>query len=146
MNENMIDIIKKTLPEIDLKLSNKIIGEIEDVTNITNKERQTIFFILDTYYCSYEAIENLRKYVSKSYYKQIDGIKYDRSLLLLAETLIKGQGDGRISENDMKKLYESACDGNKITPYEKDTLYHIYNNFKCTSSAKEYLSKQCKTI
>ena len=146
MNKNMIHIIKNTIPEIDLKLSNKIIDEIEDVTNITNTERETIFFILDTYLCSYEAIENLRKYLSKSYYKQIDGMKYDRSLLLLAENLIKGQGDGRISENDMKKLYESACDGNKITEYEKDTLYYIYNNFKCTSSAKEYLNKQCKTI
>ena len=35
LNNNMISLIKKTLPEIDLKLSNKIIECIEDVTNIT---------------------------------------------------------------------------------------------------------------
>ena len=115
LNNNMINLIKKTIPEIDIKLSNKIIECINDVTNITFEEKNTIHHILDTYYCNYEALENLRKYIKTSYYKTINGEKYDRSLLLLAENLVKGQGDGRISENDMKKLVSSALDGNKIT-------------------------------
>ena len=142
MQNNMIELIKRTLPEIDLKLSNQIIECISDVTNITLSDRATIMHILVTYHCNYDAIENLRKYVSTSYYKQIGGEKYDRSLLLLAENLVKGQGDGRISEDDMKKLFESACDGNGITNYEKNTLYHIYYNFKCTEKAKSYLDNK----
>ena len=107
MNHVMVDLVKKTIPEIDLKLSNKIVECIKDVTNISDVERATIMYIMDIYVCSYDAIENFRKYLSTSYYKQIDGKKYDRGLLLLAENLVKGKGDGRISEDDMKKLYKS---------------------------------------
>ena len=139
LNNIMINIVKKTLPEIDIKLSNNIIECIEDVTNITNIERNTIQHILDTYHCSYEAIENLRKYVKTSYYKIIEGESYDRSLLLLADNLIKGQGDGRISEADMKKLLKSAMDGNRITECEKKTLYFISKQYNTTDNAKEYL-------
>tara|TARA_Y100000741_G_scaffold271459_1_gene211560 strand:- start:2875 stop:3297 length:423 start_codon:yes stop_codon:yes gene_type:complete len=138
----MVDLVKKTIPEIDLKLSNQIIGCIPDVTNITNTDRTTLMYIMDIYVCNYEAVENFRKYISTSYYKQIDGKKYDRSLLLLAENLVKGKGDGRISEDDMKKLFESASDGNKITDYEKNTLEYIVEKFKCTEKAKKYLAEK----
>ena len=126
LNDDMLHIIKKTLPGIDLKLSNKIVECIQDVTNITEKEKNTIRHILDIYHCDYEAVENLRKYIKNSYYKTINGEQYDRSLLLLAENLVKGQGDGRISENDMKKLVSSALDGNRITDCEKKNI-KIYN-------------------
>lgn len=142
MNHVMVDLVKKTIPEIDLKLSNKIVECIKDVTKISDVERATIMYIMDIYICSYDAIENFRKYLSTSYYKQIDGKKYDRGLLLLAENLVKGKGDGRISEDDMKKLYKSACDGNKITDYEKDSLKYIIENFVCTEKAKKYLEEQ----
>ena len=141
LNHNMINIVKKTIPEIDIKLSNKIIECINDITNITLEEQNTIHHILNTYYCNYEALENLRKYIKTSYYKTINGEKYDRSLLLLAENLVKGQGDGRISENDMKKLVSSALDGNKITDCEKKTLKLITTEFNTTDNAKEYLLK-----
>lgn len=141
LNHNMINIVKKTIPEIDIKLSNKIIECINDITNITLEEQNTIHHILDTYHCNYEALENLRKYIKTSYYKIINGEKYDRSLLLLAENLVKGQGDGRISENDMKKLVSSALDGNKITDCEKKTLKLITTEFNTTDNAKEYLQK-----
>ena len=135
----MLNMVKKTLPEIDIKLSNKIIECIEDVTNITIIERNTIQHILNTYYCSYEAIENLRKYVKTSYYKVIEGESYDRSLLLLADNLVKGQGDGRISEADMVKLLKSAMDSNRITECEKKTLLFITKQYNTTDNAKEYL-------
>ena len=141
LNNNMVDIIKKTIPSIDLKLSNKIVECIEDVTNITEKEKNTIHHILNVYHCDYDAVENLRKYIKSSYYKIIDGVSYDRSLLLLADNLVKGQGDGRISENDMKKLFTSALDGNRITECEKKTLKFISEQYNTTDNAKEYLSK-----
>ena len=144
LNNNIISLVKKTLPEIDLKLSNKIIECIEDVTNIKNEERNSIEYILTTYCCSYEAVENLRKYIKTSYYKTIDGIRYDRSLLLLADNLIKGQGDGRISEDDMKKLVNSALDGNKITDCEKKTLKFISKQYNTTENGKLYLENYFK--
>ena len=144
LNNNMISLVKKTLPEIDLKLSNKIIECIEDVTNITNIEKNSIKHILNTYICSYEAIENLRKYIKTSYYQVIEGEHYDRSLLLLSDNLVKGQGDGRISEADMKKLVETALDGNKITDCEKKTLKFISNQYNTTDNAKLYLENYFK--
>lgn len=139
LNNNMISLVKKTLPEIDLKLSNQIIECITDVTNITNIERNSIEYILNTYFCSYEAIENLCKYIKTSYYQVIEGERYDRSLLLLADNLVKGQGDGRISEMDMMKLVESALDGNRITDCEKKTLKFISKQYNTTDNAKSYL-------
>ena len=144
LNNNMISLVKKTLPEIDLKLSNKIIECINDVTAITDNEKNTIHHILNTYYCSYEALENLRKYIKTSYYKIIEEEKYDRSLLLLAENLVKGQGDGRISEADMVKLEKSALDGNRITECEKKTLIFITEQYNTTDTAKEYLTISLK--
>ena len=144
INNNMILIIKNTIPEIDLKLSNEIIKCIVDVTNITDIERNTIEHILNTYHCSYEALDNLRKYVKTSYYKQIDGKRYDRSLLLLADNLIKGRGDGRISEADMEKLIVSAMDGNKITDCERNTLMFISKQYNTTENAKIYLENHFK--
>ena len=144
LNNNMISLVKKTLPEINLKLSNKIIECIKDVTNITNTEKNSIEYILNTYYCNYEAIENFRKYIKTSYYQVIEGERYDRSLLLLSDNLVKGQGDGRISETDMKKLVETALDGNKITDCEKKTLKFISNQYNTTDNAKIYLENYFK--
>ena len=127
------------ITNINLKVSNEIIKSINDVTNITDDEKKNINDILDNKICDYNAIENLRKYVKTSYYQQIDGKKYDRSLLLLADNLVKGQGDGRISDTDMKKLIESAWDNNKITDYEKDTLFYISKNYNTTEKAQKFL-------
>lgn len=134
----MLDIISNH-DIIDLKVSNEIIKYIKDVTNISEDEKKNIISILDSKSCSYDAVENLRKYIKTSYYKQIDNIKYDRSLLLLADNLVKGQGDGRISDNDMMKLIKSAEDNNVITVCEKNTLYYIVKNYNTTDKAKQHL-------
>lgn len=134
----MLDIISNH-DIIDLKVSNEIIKCIKDVTNISEDEKKNIISILDSKSCSYDAVENLRKYIKTSYYKQIDNIKYDRSLLLLADNLVKGQGDGRISDNDMMKLIKSAEDNNVITVCEKNTLYYIVKNYNTTDKAKQHL-------
>ena len=135
----MLDISNK-VDVINLKISNEIISCIKDVTNITEDEKKNITEILNTQKCDYEAVENLRKYIKTSYYQQIDGKKYDRSLLLLADNLVKGQGDGRISDTDMKKLIKSAWDNNTITDYEKETLFYISKNYNITNKALEYLN------
>ena len=132
-----IELIKET--EITLKESNKIIELLEDVSHPTDEERQSIEMVLKNLNCNEEAKENLNKYMRTSYYEIIDGVKYDRSLLLKADNLVKGQGDGRISEEDIKVLVEEANDNNKITEIEKQTLHYIIENYNTTSKAKEYL-------
>ena len=136
---SMLDIISKN-DIINLKISNDIIKCIKDVTNISDDEKKNITDILNTNKCDYEAVNNLRKYIKTSYYQQINGKKYDRSLLLLADNLVKGQGDGRISDIDMKKLIESAWDNNSITDVEKSTLFYISENYNTTDKAKTYLN------
>ena len=81
------------------------------------------------------------KMESTSYYKVIDGVKYDRALLESADTLIVGQGDGRISEADVRGLWESANDGKGVTDIERATLRYIYTNFVLTSTAEILLLK-----
>ena len=134
----MLDIISKN-DIINLKVSNEIIECITDVTNISEEEKKNITDILNTNKCDYEAVDNLRKYIKTSYYQQIDNIKYDRSLLLLADNLVKGRGDGRISDDDMTRLIKSAEDNNVITVCEKNTLYYIVKNYNTTDKAKLHL-------
>ena len=134
----MLDLVNN-VDVIDLKTSNEIIKCIKDVTNITDDEKKNIITILDKKSCNYDAVENLRKYIKTSYYKQIDNVKYDRSLLLLADNLVKGRGDGRISDDDMMQLIKSAEDNNVITVCEKNTLYYIVKNYNTTDKAKLHL-------
>ncbi|MBX2873482.1 MAG: hypothetical protein KTR30_15320 [Saprospiraceae bacterium] len=75
-----------------------------------------------------------------SFYKIIDGQRYDRKVLELAEELIQGQGDGRISRDDATQLLESVQDGRGITETENRSLFYILENYKFTDSAKEWLS------
>jgi len=70
-----------------------------------------------------------------SYYKIIDGVKYDRELMEFTQNLIKGQGDGRLSLDDVKKIWNDALDKNKITPIERQTLQYIYKTFVKTDIA-----------
>ncbi len=140
---SMLDISSKN-DIINLKVSNEIIKCIKDVTNITEEEKKNITDILNTNKCDYEAVDNLRKYIKTSYYQQIDNVKYDRSLLLLADNLVKGQGDGRISDDDMMKLIKSAEDNNVITVCEKNTLYYIVKNYNTTDKAKQHLENYFK--
>ena len=59
----------------------------------------------------------------------------DNSLIELANELVKGQGDGRISGQDMVKIL-----GKDITSQEqKETLIYILNNYKLTECAKNVL-------
>ena len=139
LTDKITDYVKTIEGKITLKESNKIIELLDDVSHPTNEEINTIKVILNNFNCENDAKDNLEKYIKTSYYQIINGIKYDRSLLLKADNLIKGQGDGRISEEDIKVLIEESNDNNKITEIEKQTLYYIIEHYNTTSKAKEYL-------
>jgi len=141
LKQNIIDYIEtiKT-QEITLKESNKIIELLDNVSHPTEEERNSIELVLNSLNCNNEAKDNLEKYIKSSYYEIINGVKYDRSLLLKADNLVKGQGDGRISEEDMKNLLAEAADNNKITDIEKQTLFYISEQYNATMKAKDYLN------
>ena len=73
--------------------------------------------------------------MAKSYYKTIQGVRYDRSLLEAAEERISGQGDGRISEMDAEEIVELSKDGKGITETELRTLKYIGENYHFTPKA-----------
>lgn len=77
-----------------------------------------------------------------SYYRNIDGAKYDNGLIETAEKAVAGAGDGRISYEDAKTLIDSAKDGEKVTDIEKDTLAYIAQNFKFTEKADTYFKEE----
>ncbi|NJO01373.1 MAG: hypothetical protein HC880_06510 [Bacteroidia bacterium] len=77
-----------------------------------------------------------------SYYRTIEGQRYDQDMLLAAEQLVKGAGDGRISQADAQKLLDMAHDGGGITEIEKSTLRYIQENFAWTEKAKNWFREQ----
>tara|TARA_Y100000389_G_scaffold197739_1_gene232894 strand:+ start:418 stop:870 length:453 start_codon:yes stop_codon:yes gene_type:complete len=141
LKQSIIDYIETIKEEeITLKESNKIIELLDNVAQPSEEERRSIELVLNSLKCNNEAQENLTKYIRTSYYEIINGIKYDRSLLLKADNLVKGQGDGRISEEDMKTLIIESADNNKITEIEKQTLFYISETYNTTEKSKEYLN------
>jgi hypothetical protein len=79
-----------------------------------------------------------------SYYKTINGVKYDGELLEAAENAVKGKGDGRISLADAKDLLEKVMDGNSYTDIEKQTMEYIRENFKWTDEADEWFRTEIR--
>lgn len=63
-----------------------------------------------------------RQESGKSMYKIVDGVKYDRSCLDLAEHLFK---DGKIDLADARQLWEEIEDGPGVTEVEKRTIEKI---------------------
>ena len=48
-----------------------------------------------------------------TYYEITDGIKYDKAILDIARKSILGQGDGRLSINDVKEMVSKILDKKK---------------------------------
>lgn len=81
-----------------------------------------------------------------SYYKTIDGVDYDKELLELAEALIEGKGDGRLSEDDMKQLIGKIIDKKTITKTEYLTMFYIIKNCNITQKGLESFAEGCASM
>ncbi len=77
-----------------------------------------------------------------SYYKTIDGVKYDKGLLDSADEAVAGRGDGRISLSDAEKLLAEVKDGDSYTDTEKATVKYIRENYKWTDEADAWFRKE----
>lgn len=69
-----------------------------------------------------------------SHYKQIDGKKYSAALLEIADGLVAGQGDGRISAEDATKLFDKLANDGQYSDLEKATVAYIRENYKWTDA------------
>lgn len=76
-----------------------------------------------------------------SYYRVIDGIKYDRQLMEAAAKLTDGAGDGRISHDDAQKLLKIAEDGGQITQIERRTLDYLLESLNWTDKARDWFKE-----
>tara|TARA_B000000475_G_C15812654_1_gene372266 strand:+ start:430 stop:687 length:258 start_codon:yes stop_codon:yes gene_type:complete len=76
---------------------------------------------------------------SNSYYKTINKINYDSKLIDKTIELVEGQGDGRISKNDLIELMKIVNDKNVITKVEYRTIFYIIKNYIFTDEAMEIL-------
>ena len=84
--------------------------------------------------------------MAKSYYQQIQGKKFKRSLIDMAKDCVSGKGDGRISLSDAQKLFKKAQDGRSYTKIEKDTVKYIRDNFKWTEQADKFFRKETRRV
>lgn len=82
--------------------------------------------------------------MSESYYKVINGQKYDREMLAIADQTTQGQGDGRISLADAQKLIAAVVDGGRYTDVEKATMSYIRDNYKFTDEADEWFRTEIR--
>ncbi len=72
-----------------------------------------------------------------SYYKQIDGKRYKAKTIIMADKAVEGKGDGRISMEDAKMIFDTISDGHAYTQVEKDTMHYLRENYNWTESADE---------
>ena len=79
-----------------------------------------------------------------SYYKIIDGIKYDKAILDIADEQIKR--DGTFSENDMKLILKDILDSKKITKIEYLTIFYVIKNYNITPIALDKFAENLSTI
>ncbi len=79
-----------------------------------------------------------------SYYKTIDGVKYDGELIELADKLTAGAGDGRISKADAQEILDAVKDGNTYTDIEKATMKYLRENYKWTDAADEWFRNEIR--
>jgi hypothetical protein len=68
-------------------------------------------------------------------YQTIDGIQYEKELLDLAKQHTTGAGEGKLSKDEVKELFDSAADGRSVTETEKRTLEYIRKNFVFTDAS-----------
>lgn len=74
-----------------------------------------------------------------SHYRQIDGKKYSAELLDIADGLVAGKGDGRISADDAAALFDKLATDHKYTDLEKDTIAYIRENYNWTEAGDKAL-------
>lgn len=75
-----------------------------------------------------------------SLYKQMRGVRYDRSIIDLASWL--SQHDHSLNLDDVFWLWDCACDGSGVTKIETNTLRYVLATYPIQDSARDDLMKR----
>lgn len=80
-----------------------------------------------------------------SYYKTIDGNKYDGELIELADKLTNNNaGNNPISKDDAAELLEAVKDGASYTDIEKGTVKYIRDTYRWTDASDEWFRSEIR--
>lgn len=74
-------------------------------------------------------MEQEKQEFQTKYYRVIDGIKYDRSLIELVESFTAGSSANILSLAEVQALVAASHDANRVTETEKQTLAYIRRNY-----------------
>jgi hypothetical protein len=75
-------------------------------------------------------------------YVTIEGEKYEKELLDLAEKHTTGAGEGKLSKDEVADLFKSAADGQGVTETEKKTLAYIRAHYEFTDAAAKVFDEK----
>ncbi len=123
-----------------------------DGGRITEIEDQTLDYILENFNWTEAARQWFEEERAKprpeisSYYKVIDGLRYDRRFLEKVEELTQGQGDGRISQEDAEFLVDSIIDFGDVTIEEERSIQYALENFRWTDQARGWFLDRVEPI
>jgi DNA-directed RNA polymerase subunit F len=79
-------------------------------------------------------------------YVTIEGQRYEKELLDLAEKHTTGKGESKIAVDEAREILKSARDGVSVTETEKATLNYIRNKFEFTEAAASYFDQELSKI
>jgi hypothetical protein len=77
-----------------------------------------------------------------SYYKIVDGKKFDGPLFELATEAVRKSADGKISLDYALALYGAVIDGGVYTDVERETVTYLLKNFKWRTYALEWFQRE----
>ena len=135
--EKEYDSLEKKAGKLDkeVKKNKKKNEELEEKAKSLNREVEVLDQEL---VAAHDELFALSKTPKKStYYKYIDGKRYKAVTLREADAATEGKGDGRISKEDARKIFDTISDGKRYTPVEKATIRFVRENYKWTDAADQ---------
>jgi len=82
----------------------------------------------------------------EGYYETIDGMSCDRGIVDACRTAVAGTGDGRVSVEDAKQVFEKVADGGKETQKERWTMRYCMQEFKWTDAAHDWIVEELTKV
>lgn len=145
---------------VTLEDAHKVFATLADGNKVTKVERWTLRYCMTEFKWAEAAhdwiVDALGKVPQegkakkrtggKSYYEVIDGCKCDRSIIDTCRECVQGQGDGRVSVDDAKKVWDKAADGKGVTKTEKWTLRYTLCAFNWTRAGHDFMLEQIKSL
>jgi hypothetical protein len=108
-----------------------------DGIGVTPTEKRTLKYIIKNYTIDEESKNFLDAKMGSSWYQQIEGVTYERSLLQMA-----AEGTQPLGLEVAENLWASANDGNLVTPTEKASLEYVLRTYAFTEEAGKFLGKK----